>query len=451
MLYSKNKERESKFFAALKISIPFLLLGLLWIYAITRVENLEFYEIILFIILSFFYVYYVFYIIYKGFIEAFTDPITGVYTRKKMRKILSSNIKKDNKLVFLIGIKNLNEISQRYGLENVDNIMQNFINLFEIFLKIHKYKKIPIGNYINGYFIFVVDESQEFIHNYKNFENQINNNGINNIEIFPVSSYVSTNDFNEISLMIANLAYQIQNDKINFNVNENAIRRAIEEENFILKLHKMKNLQNQNDAFYLSNKLQIKGHHFSKTAFKNLINQFGCEIFYDLHLIKAIISKNILENNNKIFIEISAVSLRNPYFQNEISALVKEGKLNPNNLVLEFYEDENYQKLSEFNSNLLSYKKLGFEISLSHFAGKNASLTYFLNLDIDYLVYDLDLLKKYYDKKYQILFKEFNKICSQNNIKSILRFVDNEEITKNLDLSNVDFIQGFLIQKPNKI
>lgn len=451
MLYSQYKERVKRFFTALKISIPFIILIFLWIYTFFNFEKIEQQEIILFAILSLCYVYYNFYMIYNIFSTSDIEPVTNVFNRYKFGKFVKRKVNK-NKILTVIGIKNIDEITDRYGLENVDFVLKNFVIVFNSFLEKHKIKNVPIGRFINGYFLAVFDYRSDLDHLLKTFSIEINKNTINEIEVRIIFS--STPFVKSLSHAISTLSYNLLNqDKIvDLDLYEQRIANLLKNSEFSFKFQTIKSLKNQPNLIYLVQKVNLEFENITKTNLIQIINKLGLEIEYDLNSLKTLFNEKIFNKiNSQIFIEISAVSIRNPHFQRELFALIEEYKIDPKKIVFEFYEEHFYSDIMTFKNIIKSYKTYGFSFALSHFGGQNTSFAYLKYLDIDFIIFDLEFSKNYDQTKIKNIFSQICQLCSNLGIKSVIRFVDKEFLLNELYDSQIDYIQGFLIGKPTSL
>ena len=114
VLFSETKERENRFITALKISVPFTCVLIVFGIILFRNGEFKFDDVILFLILLTCYVYYVIYQIYFGFQKTLIDPVTHVFVREEIEKILSNDLAKNLQIIIvLFRIKNIIDINDR--------------------------------------------------------------------------------------------------------------------------------------------------------------------------------------------------------------------------------------------------------------------------------------------------------------------------------------------------
>ncbi|ALV63995.1 EAL domain-containing protein [Campylobacter fetus] len=454
MLYSQQKERSNRFALALRIATPFIIVLLIWGYTFVNLKNYKIYEIILFILLTFIYVYYTFYMIYNGFNTSLIDQSTNSFTRDKIIKIINKSIKNgEKKYIVMISIKNLNEISNRYGLKNVDKVSKQFLEKLQSFLEKNGIHKVPIGKYIDGCFILLIDSKfSKFNNLLKSFEFSILRDNIDNIELNLAYNNIRSDYDLNLNVTLSTLFYMIldrQNElEINADEYEKMIFEALRDKNFIFKFQTIKSNKNSDNMTYVMQRLKLPNSNISKIKFSQVINRIGYEIFYDKEVLRLFFSSISKDIKGKIFIEISPVSLRNYSFKTELFKMIKKYNINAKNLVFEFFEDKFYDEISNFNNIINEYKKLGFSFALSHFGGKNSSFEYLKCLNIDYIIYDIEFSKNLHKDKFKILFDSINSASKALDIKTIIRFISSNELYEISKNSEVDYIQGFYVEKP---
>ncbi|MSN96249.1 EAL domain-containing protein [Campylobacter sp. FMV-PI01] len=457
-LFSEKKEREQRFMLSLKIAFPFILVLIILAKIIFNNEIYSFQDTILFIILVACYVYYVIYLIYFCFKTTILDSVTNVFTREEIIKILNKEIKKNsNKNIVLINISNIQDINFRYSFKNGDIILKKIIDKLSIFFEEQNFKNLPIGRYSCGTFLFLIDcKISKLNHLLKIFERNLSNNGINNIEIkidfATVNIKYDKKWENIINFLFYKILYKDEENikNLKLDILDEIICNAIDNSKFDLKIQTIKSLKNDEDLLNLTiNFSSKKIGNITKSKLLEVIHRNNYGIKYNLNMIKFI-SKNFdFENfNSRVFIEILPISLRNQEFKNEIYRMATNNLIDPNKIVFEFFETEIYDEINRFSEIIEQLKNYGFKIAINQFLGKNASFEYFKYINFDYVIYDLEINKNYNNKKIKKIFYMFNKNLKIFNIKTVIRFVDKIDFLNDLKNSDVDFVQGFCIDKP---
>lgn len=464
ILFSEEKERSKRFMLSLKIAFPLVLVLITLIYTIVSKDLYEWQDTILLIILIVCYVYYIAYLIYFGFKNSSVDQVSGAFIRKEITKLINTELEKEsNKNIVLITITNIQDINLRYGYKNGDRLLKNFVlNLSDYFDK-NGYKEIPIGRYSGGNFLFLIDiKSTHLSHLLRTFERKLSNDGINNIEIKVKFASVEANFDKNIENIMNYLFSKILYDEddiqkpqtIKLDVLDEMVCYAIDKAKFELKSQTIKSLKGKKDMLNLSISIDsFEVGNITKIKVMEIAARNNYEIRYDLQVIKFIAKEfDFSSFNGKVFIEILPVSLRNQDFKNEIYHLITNGIIDPKKIVFEIFEKDIYDEMLRFSEIVNQFKSYGFELAINQFLGNNASFEYFKHIDFDYVIYDLELNKNFGSQnRIRTLFDIINENSDRLNTKTIVRFVDKEKFYNELTKTNVDFVQGFYIDKPKKV
>lgn len=461
MLYSESKERENRFRISLKISFPFLILTLILFYIFkVSVDDLE--SFVLFILLIPIYIYYVFYLIYRGFKSTLIDPITKTFTRKEIIEIIEKTKNKKNKsTVIMIKVDNIVDINERYGISNVDNILKLFVEKLDDFLQNYNYKDISIGRYSGGHFLLILKgREKELTHLITIFSKELKNIGINDIEIKIDFALIDSNYDENVKNIVKKLVSMIEEHKhhtisnIKPNEFENIICSAIDNEKFIFKYQPTYNKNNEVKIVEVLTKIYSKEEGMlSKGQIQRVVNHIGYETIFDKKIIKNLMKE--LEKfdikDKKFSIKISPVTLRNTDFRQYLNQIFYKSSLKPENFILEFSEKYAYKEIIRFKEILTQYKKSGFLISLDNFGGDNCSLEYIKNLPIDIVKLDIEFTKKLDNERYRKIMNSYKNLLHNLDIKVMIKFIDNNEIMKQIEICDFDYIQGFVVSKPKNL
>lgn len=461
MLFSERKERENRFILSLRIAIPFILVILFFGYFFIMNNKYFKDDIILFTILILCYVYYVVYLLYFAFKKSLIDPVTKTFNRDEIIKIISKMLKKQKtKSIVLLRVKNINDINERYGHKNGDQILKKFIFKFNEFMEKEGFSKLIIGRYAGGNFLFIDDcKIPKLEHILKTFEARMSNEGINNVEINLNFATILTEFGVNLHHIINELFFKINHQEDGYNniLKSDTINQlvcyAIDKMEFEIKFQTLKSLKNKENLYKIYIKINSKElGTISKNKVTDIVTKNGYEIKYDIQILKFI-AQNIdfMVLKSKILVEILPVSIRNIQFKNELIKLIGDKKIDPEKIIFEFHEKQIYNKIQRFSEIINGLKNIGFSFALNNFLGNNAGMIYFKFLPLDYIIYDIEFNKSYKNDKIFKIFANFNTICKDLGIKSIVRFVDKESFYNELQNSEVDYLQGFYINKQTDI
>jgi len=437
MLKSELKERSNRFKTALEVSSIFILTIIILVYIFIKKDDIDFGtdDIILIAILVLCQVYFTAYKIYQSFKTSVLDQVTKAYNRDEILRLLSKQAfkfkGKSGGNMLILKIENLNDLNERYSFVSTDILLKRLVERLEKFLNEKVSKNTLIGRYSNEYFlIFCESKSTELIHLLNVFEKSILSD----------------------AYLIQKLNESDNEDKVDITDDlEKDVCNCIDMQRFIFQTQLVKSLRfGQNLKNIIVKVYTDKQGLVSKTKVQNIANKNGYEVLFDINVIKKL-SELKFKDEDPIVIEISSVSIRNLKFTNFIKEFVQLGKIDPNRVIFEFSEKLVYDEINRFREILTEYKNLGFRFALNKFGGNNAGFEYFKYLPIDFVIYDIEFNKNIKNDKFKTLLENLNLTAKRVGVKSIVRFVEDDEFYNIAERYQTDFAQGFFIEKPKEI
>ncbi|MGP1533287.1 MAG: EAL domain-containing protein [Campylobacter sp.] len=463
MLKSELKERSNRFKTALEISSIFILSIIILMYIFVKKDDIDFdvNDIILITILVLCQVYFTAYKIYQSFQTSVLDQVTKAYNRDEILKLLLKQAfkfkGKSGGNMLILKIENLNDLNERYSFVSTDILLKRLVERLEKFLNEKVSKNTLIGRYSNEYFlIFCESKSTELIHLLNVFEKSILSDGIYNIELKIKFDAIDINHSaslkNSVSYLIQKLNESDNEDKVDITDDlEKDVCNCIDMQRFIFQTQLVKSLRfGQNLKNIIVKVYTDKQGLVSKAKVQNIANKNGYEVLFDINVIKKL-SELKFKDEDPLVVEISSVSIRNLKFTNFIKEFVQLGKIDPNRVIFEFSEKLVYDEINRFREILTEYKNLGFRFALNKFGGNNAGFEYFKYLPIDFVIYDIEFNKNIKNDKFKTLLENLNLTAKRLGVKTIVRFVENEEFFNVAERYQTDFAQGFFIEKPKEI
>lgn len=463
MLKSELKERSNRFKTALEVSSIFIFSVIILIYIFIKKDDIKFDadDIILITILVLCQVYFTAYKIYQSFQTSVLDQVTKAYNRDEILRLLSKQASKfkgkSGGNMLMLKIENLNDINERYSFVSTDILLKRLVERLEKFLNEKVSKNTLIGRYSNEYFlIFCESKSTELIHLLNVFEKSILSDGIYNIELKIKFDAIDINHSaslkNSVSYLIQKLNESDSEDKVDITDDlEKDVCNCIDMQRFIFQTQLVKSLRfGQNLKNIIVKVYTDKQGLVSKAKVQNIANKNGYEVLFDINVIKKL-SELKFKDEDPLVIEISSVSIRNLKFTNFIKEFVQLGKIDPNRVIFEFSEKLVYDEINRFREILTEYKNIGFRFALNKFGGNNAGFEYFKFLPIDFVIYDIEFNKNIKNDKFKTLLENLNLTAKRLGVKTIVRFVENEEFFNVVERYQTDFAQGFFIEKPKEI
>lgn len=400
------------------------------------------------------------------------DPLTKLPNREQL--LIDMNFNKNN--LFLINIDGFKEINELHGndfgnsiLKDIAKDLQSLLNSF-LDKKQFTFYKMIADEFAILFSIKLTEEDISFVSRKINnhFESKLFEKDGFALYI-SVSIGVGSVDKEDLSYKLlsnTNLALkQAKEDKKDFIIFDEKTDKYKEYENNIKWIKKIKEAirEDRIKSFYQPI-LNVETNKIEKyESLIRLIDENGEVIspflFLDIskknrlyNQLTKIVIENSFKELNKSKTEISINLSTQDIMNSEIRAFVYE-KLNslkdPSKVVFEILESEginNYDVCLEF---INTVKKFGVKIAIDDFGSGFSNFDYILMLNVDYLKIDGSLIKKINkDKNSKIIIETIVSFCKKMEIKTIAEFVYSEEIFNELKEIGIDYVQGYLIGKP---
>lgn len=462
-LYSESKERGNRFLIALKMIFPFLLLLTIFILP-SKIFRTNVNDFVLFLLLVPIYVYYIFYLIYYGFQTTLIDFTTQTFNRREILKRISKTHKRENTSVVLLHVENISDINDRYGVSNGDLLLKKLMEKINLFLKNYNFKNIPIGRYGGGNFLLIIpNKKKELKHLLTIFSKELRQTSINHIEVKVDFSLIESNYDKNVDNIIEKLFNLLEESKkedfIAPNIKPDEFRGiildTIKTNKLFFKYQPVINVKNEKiEILEILTKIYSKEHgSLSKSQVEQIVNYAGLEKVFDEKTFAILLDEvSPLYDKEVLFsVNVSAVSLRNNEFRVYLINLFHQKKINPNRFILDISEKNFYKDITRFKEILLQYKKAGFQIALDNFGGNNCSIEYLKHLPIDIVKFDIEFTKKITDTHFLSFLEAYYRLAKALHVKTMMKFVDKEEIFEKIKRFKPDFLQGFFISKPQGI
>ncbi len=173
------------------------------------------------------------------------------------------------------------------------------------------------------------------------------------------------------------------------------------------------------------------------------------------HTLSRIMIEKVLsdfENNRKVIcINISLFDVENTEFSNWFLERIKRFS-NPDRLIIEFVETENYNTGEKLYAFLDDLREIGCEIAVDDFGVGFANYTSIISLKPDIVKIDGEIIKNLPVNPDSRTILE--SICFMANLigsKTVAEFVEDEEIQRILIREKVDYSQGYHFAKPQPL
>jgi PAS domain S-box-containing protein len=148
-------------------------------------------------------------------------------------------------------------------------------------------------------------------------------------------------------------------------------------------------------------------------------------------------------------INLSGRSVGDPRLTGEVEALIQRYGVNPEQLTFEITETALIGNLSEARHFADRVRDLGCELALDDFGSGYASFRYLRLFPIDLVKIDGDYVVDLVDNPQdQVLVRALVQVCQAYGIHTVAEFVQDEPTLRMLREFGVDYVQGYLIGRP---
>jgi EAL domain-containing protein (putative c-di-GMP-specific phosphodiesterase class I)/GGDEF domain-containing protein len=456
MLYPEAKERENRFKLALRMGLPVFALA-----AITTASVLlRYFNTIpyVFIIVAFsvlgIMVYYLFYLIYQGFNERITDPISHAFTREYFMSLMQKELKKRDYTFMLMSVINLDDINQRYGFANGDKILYNIANRFADYLSERKLTRVPIGHFKGGDFIVALEGTQD---QYRSLMDvmcvKFQHHSLEDIEIDIVGSMTDSTRTKSPEKIIEWL-YELQSE------NQKMLHESEEEEvdpdtieRLVIDAVEARSFSYRYQAAYQDDKpvlyemavklVSAEGKLVHQKRFMPVINRLGLlRQFDEIQTEAALKEVPLLEEGQKIAVNVSPSSLRNPLFFEQIMLRMSNNDRLKDRLVFIISENNYFHQVRQFNTRLQAFRRTGIYIALDRLGGQHSSMRYLHDLEVDIVRFESYLGKTITDPKIEALLEGLQHTVKALGYQSWIRMIEDEEQYEAAKKMGIDIKQG---------
>jgi len=354
----------------------------------------------------------------------------------------------------MLSIVNLGDINQRYGFANGDQVLYNTANRIADFLGERKLTRVPIAHFKGGEFIIALEGTQE---QYRSLMDvlcvKFQHFNLEDIEVNIVGSMTDSTRTNAPEKIIEWL-YELQNE------NRKMLQESEEEEvdpdtieRLVIDAVEARSFSYRYQAAYRGDKVLLyemavklvsgDGKLVHQKRFMPVINRLGLlRQFDEIQTEAALAEIPRLDEGQKIAVNVSPSSLRNPLFFDHIMMLMSNNERLKDRLIFIISENNYFHQVQQFNTRLQAFRRAGICIALDRLGGLHASLRYLHDLEVDAVRFESYLGKTATDAKTRAVLEGLQHTVKALGCESWIRMVEDEagyEAVKNL---GIDILQG---------
>ena len=155
------------------------------------------------------------------------------------------------------------------------------------------------------------------------------------------------------------------------------------------------------------------------------------------------------EDDYMVAINLSGASLGDERFLRFLREALTNSSIDPAQLCFEITETAAINNLARAVAFMRELKDYGCQFALDDFGSGLSSFGYLKNLPVDYLKIDGQLVKGVVESRTDLaMVNAINEIGHTLGIRTVAEFVENAEIRERMAMINVDFVQGYGVERP---
>ena len=251
--------------------------------------------------------------------------------------------------------------------------------------------------------------------------------------------------------------YNIGSKEITEHTNETnwltRINIALDNNDFILYFQKIAAIENKNDSHYevLIRMIDADKSLISPAAFLPAAERFNIMVAVDDWVIKntlTIMSQSQYQHIN-FSINLSGQSLGDSKFMNDCITRISESQIDATRICFEITETAMIANINTAIKSVSILRGFGCKVALDDFGSGLSSFAYLKNLPVDYLKIDGSLIKDLDKDPINVtMVNSINHIGHSMGLKTIAEYVENDAVLNILSDMQVDYVQGYGIEKP---
>lgn len=231
------------------------------------------------------------------------------------------------------------------------------------------------------------------------------------------------------------------------------IKSAIEHKNFEIFAQEIRPINPSSDKKHAEVLIRMKnekGGYYLPYEFFGFAEKFNLMLDIDDWMISETfkLHRNTGQSTS-LSINMSAESVNSSLFIAKIIQYARQYKINPETITLEVTETMAIEDMNGALKNINTLKAFGFKVALDDFGSGFSTLLYLQNIEADFLKIDGIFVKNIKNStRDQAIVENVVRVAHDLNMKCIAEFVEDEETISILRKCGVDYLQGYIIHKP---
>jgi len=409
-------------------------------------------------------------LLYHELKDLYTDHLTGLPNRNKLRKDLKET---PEDLMALINIDKFSTINDLYGEANGDRVLSQFANRIKETFTDDRYTVYRVGS--DKFAVVAKDINTDttlFVALCHDFATNIEANSIiidgNEIDInvtIGIAKSKGEDAYTHTQRVIGYarrkfvpIMFYDESLNIKESFEENIkwvkkIKQGIQQDLFKAYFQPIVNTKTKEIYKYeaLIRYIDTDGKAVAPFFFLDIAKR--AKLYH--HFIKIMLKETlnfIKQTNKKVALNISFDDIADENSVNHILAVLKNNIDLTSNLEFEILESEKITDFDTVSNFIQSIKKLGCKIGIDDFGEGYSNFNILVKLNVDYVKIDGSLIKEIHtDANTATIVDTIVTFSKKIGFMTIAEFVSNENIYNKVNSLNIDYCQGYYFDYPKSL
>ncbi len=236
----------------------------------------------------------------------------------------------------------------------------------------------------------------------------------------------------------------------------NRLQLALEENRFSLLAQPIAGMRGDNYHEILLRMNEENGQYITPNDFLPVAHEFGLSSRIDLWVVEHVLSfmsaHRAMLPAQRFAINLSPASVCRGKFSLEVGRLLNKYGVEAWQLIFEVTESNSLTNIEQANQTLGQLQKMGCSVAIDDFGTGYASYSRLKNVNADILKIDGSFIRNIVSNSldYQIV-ASICHLARMKKMRVVAEFVENEEIRSAVVALGIDYLQGYLIGKPEPL
>ncbi|WLI76824.1 EAL domain-containing protein [Kosakonia sp. H02] len=403
--------------------------------------------------------------------QAMSDPLTGLPNLRALEKQIG---RQSNGIVCCLHMKNLEFLSRHFGMmmrvhvkRSVTQTLQPLLHDGERFFQLPGSELLLILNgpetlarlhhmldYLNSRRIYWNNTGLEI--EFGASWGELHGSGETLHQTLGQLSWLSEQASAENQVLALTNSLQVVNDQTTERVLQlNKVKRALDEGGIMLYAQPIVDANGQGYHEVLT-RLLSEGQIMTPDLFIPVIAQFNLGARFDMQVVESLLQWMQAHPQPtlcaRFSVNLMPLTLMQKSFANEFLALFERYSVAPQEVIIEITEEQAFSNSEVSILNITQLRQAGFKIAIDDFGTGYANFERLKRVQADIIKIDgcfvRDIL---HDKQDAMIVKAICELAKAKSLSVVAEFVENEAQREILLNAGVDYLQGYLLGKPQPL